>query len=170
MGIVPYECVGSTPEDNNMQPTIVKANMADLDLLVQTRIATLRAANGLCAQADMSRVVAESRAYYKAHLGREHIAYLAYDGGEVIANGGISFYGVMPTYHNPTGRKAYIMNMFTHPDYRRRGIARRMLDLLVGEARGRGVLELTLEATEAGRLFYEKYGFTPLETEMILPL
>ena len=37
----------------------------------------------------------------------------------------------MPAYHNPSGEKAYIMNMYTHPEYWRRGIARKLLDLLV---------------------------------------
>ncbi len=30
----------------------------------------------------------------------------------LIGAGGISYYRVMPTYHNPSGNKAYIMNMY----------------------------------------------------------
>lgn len=39
---------------------------------------------------------------------------------EENGTGGISFYQVMPTYHNASGTKAYIMNMYTNPDYRRK--------------------------------------------------
>ena len=42
---------------------------------------------------------------------------------------------VLPTYHNPTGKKAYIMNMYTAPEYRRQGIALHTLDLLVKDAK-----------------------------------
>ena len=65
----------------------------------------------------------------------------------------------MPTYHNPSGKKAYIMNMYTAPEYRRQGIAIHTLDLLVKNAKEQGVLQITLEATDMGRLLYEKYGF-----------
>lgn len=40
----------------------------------------------------------------------------------------------MPTYHDSSGKKAFIMNMYTRPDYRRRGIAYRVLELLTAEA------------------------------------
>ena len=65
----------------------------------------------------------------------------------------------MPTYHNPSGKKAYIMNMYTAPEYRRQGIAIHTLDLLVKNAKEQGVLQIVLEATDMGRLLYEKYGF-----------
>lgn len=75
----------------------------------------------------------------------------------------------MPTYHNPSGRKAYIMNMYTRPEYRRRGIAYHTLDLLVKEIRRRGITSISLEATDMGRPLYKKYGFLPMEHEMELP-
>ena len=74
----------------------------------------------------------------------------------------------MPTYHNPSGKKAYIMNMYTRPEYRRKGIAYRMLDLLVEDAKEKGIGFITLEATAAGRPLYERYGFTAMGSEMEL--
>ena len=92
-----------------------------------------------------------------------------FDGDRFAGAGGVSFYRVMPTYHNPTGWKAYIMNMYTHPDYRRQGIAYHTLDLLVKEARQAGIPLITLEATSMGRPLYEKYGFVGMRDEMELP-
>lgn len=107
------------------------------------------AANKLSDDVDMSVVEKESYAYYKRALETgEHIAYLVYDNGVFIGAGGVSFYQVMPTYHNPTGNKAYIMNMYTAPEYRRQGIAIHTLDLLVKDAKERGVSQITLEATD----------------------
>ena len=81
----------------------------------------------------------KSYAYYRRALeSGEHIAYLVYDNGKFIGAGGVSFYQVMPTYHNPTGKKAYIMNMYTAPEYRRQGIAINTLDLLVKDAKEQG--------------------------------
>ena len=74
----------------------------------------------------------------------------------------------MPTYHNPSGKKAYIMNIYTAPEYRRQGIAYRMLDLLVEAAKEQGVLQIALEATDMGRPLYKKYGFVKMQDEMEL--
>ena len=109
-----------------------RATLADLDILVETRMEVLRAANRLDASADMAQVERETRAYYRSTLADgTHTAYLVFDGDLFVGAGGVSYYSVMPTYHNPTGQKAYIMNMYTRPAYRRQGIAARTLDLLV---------------------------------------
>ena len=146
-----------------------RATMEDIDELVRTRIIVLRAANKLSDDEDMSVVEEESYAYYRRALETgEHIAYLVYDNGKFIGAGGVSFYQVMPTYHNPTGKKAYIMNMYTAPEYRRQGIAYKTLDMLVNVARKREINQISLEATDMGRLLYEKYGFVKMESEMEL--
>lgn len=146
-----------------------KATIADIDELIRTRIIVLRTANKLSNDVDMSLVEKESYEYYKSALETgEHIAYLVYDNGSFIGAGGVSFYQVMPTYHNPTGKKAYIMNMYTALEYRRQGIAFHTLDLLVKDIRKQGVSQITLEATEMGRLLYEKYGFVKMKDEMEL--
>lgn len=146
-----------------------KATIADIDELVRTRIIVLLAANKLSDDVDMSLVERESCAYYKRALETdEHIAYLVYNNGVFVGSGGVSFYQVMSTYHNPTGKKAYIMNMYTAPEYRRQGIAIHTLDLLVKDAREQGVSQIALEATDMGRSLYEKYGFVKMEDEMEL--
>lgn len=83
-----------------------KATISDIDELVRTRIIVLRTANKLSNDVAMSLVEKESYEYYKNALETgEHIAYLVYDNGKFIGAGGVSFYQVMPTYHNPTGKK-----------------------------------------------------------------
>ena len=147
-----------------------RATLADLDILVETRAEVLRAANRLDASADMTQVERETRAYYRSALADgTHTAYLVFDGDLFVGAGGVSYYSVMPTYHNPTGQKAYIMNMYTRPAYRRQGIARRTLDLLMRDSKSRGVRAISLEATEMGRPLYEAYGFVPMTSEMELP-
>lgn len=146
-----------------------KASLANLELLIQTRITVLRAANGLDGDVDMTEVERQSRVYYEHTLkDGTHAAYLVFDGDTFVGAGGVSFFRVMPTYHNPTGWKAYIMNMYTDPKYRRKGIAYKTLDLLVTEARERGITAISLEATAMGRPLYEKYGFVTMGNEMEL--
>ena len=105
-----------------------KAVIEDVNFLTKSRIEVLRAANRLADTVDMAEVEAQSYDYYKKALSDgTHTAYLVFDGNRFIGAGGISYFRVMPTYHNASGNKAYIMNMYTNPDYRRLGIAYRTL-------------------------------------------
>ena len=122
-----------------MSLTYKKATIEDIDILIETRITVLRAANQLSDEVDMTEVRNQSYEYYRQALTDDtHVAYLVLDEEEVVGAGGVSFFRVMPTFHNATGKKAYIMNMYTKPEYRRRGIAYQTLDLLVAEARNQG--------------------------------
>lgn len=147
-----------------------RATLEDINTLVETRIEVLRAANKLCADTDMGEVERQSYLYYqKALSDGSHIAYLVFDESGCIGTGGVSFFQVMPTYHNPSGKKAYIMNMYTNPKYRRKGIAYKTLDMLIKEIKSKGISSVSLEATDMGRPLYKKYGFVKMNSEMELP-
>ena len=147
-----------------------RAELEDIDIFTKTRIEVLRAANQLSDDTDMSEVERESYNYYqKALCDGSHIAYLVFDEERFVGAGGVSFFQVMPTYHNPSGNKAYIMNMYTNPEYRRKGIAIKTLDMLIKDAKNKGVTSISLEATDMGRPLYEKYGFIKMNDEMEIP-
>lgn len=148
-----------------------KASKSDSAILTEYRIKVLIAANELAENADMKEVQKTSYRYYQQCFDDDtHVAYLVFDGDKAIASGGISFYHVMPTYHNTSGKKSYVMNMYTAPEYRRRGIAVKVLDLLVQELKARGIAEILLEATRAGHPLYQKYGFVAMQNEMLLAM
>lgn len=115
----------------------------------------------------MDEVERKTYEYYKeAFQNDTHTAYIVFEDNKLVGAGGVSYYQVMPTYHNPSGKKAYIMNMYTKPLYRRNGIAKRTLALLVEDAKKRGITSISLEATEMGRPLYEKFGFVQMKNEM----
>ena len=146
-----------------------KATLKDIDTLTKTRITVLRSANELSDDVDMSEVEKQSYEYYNQALkDGSHTAYLVYDKNIFVGAGGISYYRVMPTYHNPSGYKAYIMNMYTNPDYRRMGIAYKTLELLVKDAKSKNISSISLEATNMGKPLYLKFGFTKINNEMEL--
>ena len=153
-----------------MELTYIKATIDDIDILTETRIEVLRAANKLSDDVDMSEVKRQSYNYYKKALcDGTHIAYLVFDKSCFVGAGGVSFFQVMPTYHNPSGNKAYIMKMYTKPEYRRKGISYKTLDMLVKDTKAKGITAISLEATDMGRPLYEKYGFKRMNDEMELP-
>lgn len=145
-----------------MAYTYHKAGREDLEILLKTRLEMLRSVNGIPETEDLAEVAGSCRAYYLESFEKDtHVAYLAFDGETFIGCGGISFYQVMPNIKNPSGMKAYIMNIYTIPEYRGKGIATKVVDLLVTEAHKRNIRRITLDATAMGRPVYERYGFIP---------
>ncbi len=95
---------------------------------------------------------------------------LAFDGERAVGCATICYFTVMPTYDHPSGKRAHIMNVYTNADYRRRGIARKMVTMLLDEARERGVSYVSLDATENGRPLYTSLGFNANDENMGLNL
>ncbi len=96
------------------------------------------------------------------------VSAMAFDGKEAIACSGLSIQRVPPSYGCPSGMRGYVTNMYTRPAWRRKGLAVKLLDILVEQARNRGCTWLYLNASAAGRPVYERYGFLPDDGEMKL--
>lgn len=92
------------------------------------------------------------------------------DGETLVGCGGWSFRATLYGGNHSAGRsareldpkseRARIRAMYTHPDHARRGIGRLILDTSEAAAKARGFADLEMAATEAGRPFYERCGYT----------
>lgn len=144
------------------------ARAEDIETLVRLRVDLLRRVNGLAADADMSRVETENRRYFTQNIEAPdtQLTCLALDGETPVGCGSVCLFAVTPTYHNPAGKCAYIMNMYTLESHRRRGIGRQLMQMLLHHAQQWGAQRIMLEASEEGRLLYEQCGFVSAEYEM----
>jgi GNAT superfamily N-acetyltransferase len=93
--------------------------------------------------------------------------------GQIVAGTGVQLREVPP--HPQTnangkidivsGRQAIIQNVFTEPDWRRRGLAALLIKRIIDWTREKGIDSLVLHASDEGRALYERLGFVPT-TEM----
>jgi GNAT superfamily N-acetyltransferase len=95
------------------------------------------------------------------------VSWIAIENGEIVATSGVSFYTLPPNKNSPNGKVAYISNMFTYPKYRKQGIASKLFDLTVNEAKENKCVKILLNATDMGRPIYEKYGFKDTKNDMV---
>ena len=142
------------------------ATKEDIDLLMSSRLEMLKVVNDLPADYQYDEVIVnESRDYF---LNGDHVTVLAIDNGEVIGCASMSFMRIMPTFSHPTGKRAHLMNVYTRSEYRRQGIARKMVEILIDETWKRGATEISLDATTMGRPLYESLGFKPTTEGMVM--
>ena len=98
------------------------------------------------------------------------ISWVMEHNGEIVATSGICFYVLPPNYSNPSGRTAYITNMYTKPEYRRKGIAAELLSMVIEEAKKCGYKVIRLYTSEYGKSVYLKAGFVDSDGYMALRL
>jgi GNAT superfamily N-acetyltransferase len=66
-------------------------------------------------------------------------------------------------------RQPTVLNVYVYPEFRRRGIARQLMQTMIDWCRKEEFVNLSLHASKQGRPLYESMGFEPT-TEMRLKL
>ena len=92
----------------------------------------------------------------------KYIGWVAEENGRVAGSAGLLILDWPPHPLDPTtGRRAYLLNIFVEPEFRKRGLAHSLIERGIAEARQRHIRVVTLHSSDAGRRVYEKFGFHP---------
>ena len=87
--------------------------------------------------------------------------WLAEAESTIVAGGGIVVLDFQAHPIDPRPRRAFVVNMYTNPAHRRRGLARRLMETMIAWSREEGLATLYLHASDEGRELYESLGFAP---------
>ncbi len=146
--------------------TYLAAGAAQEEAALVLRLACLRDVEHLPGDHEFPAAFLEAT---RSFLRRDDQTTLVCMDGEIpVACATMCWDARIPTLGHPTGCRAHLMNVYTAPGYRRRGVARRLLQMLHREAQRRQVTEITLNATDEGRKLYEALGFRGNEEAMYL--
>lgn len=149
-----------------MEYRVTDAN--DIDMLMDVRLSMLRIVNDLPADYIFDdELVVSSRRYF---LEGDQTTVVAVNDGRCVACASMSYIEIMPTFSHSSGKRAHLMNVYTEESYRRRGIARQLVNMLIEDARVHGATDISLDATESGRPLYESMGFKASEECMVIDI
>jgi GNAT superfamily N-acetyltransferase len=126
-------------------------------------------AMGQLDEVEMPRMAALTEPFVQALF--DQAAFLGFAASSELApNHPVGGAGVwlLPLWPNPmAGRstdaaiQGLVLNVFVHPDHRRRGLARALMLALESACAERGVARLFLHASPDGRALYESLGYAP---------
>lgn len=152
-----------------MNIEIKRADLNDLETLIKWRITVLKEVFELPEDYDLTVLKSENRLYYQEQLNTGgHIACFAYNGEKIVGCGGVCIYSEMPSPDNPSGKCAYLMNIYTAPEWRKNGVGKRIVEWLVDKARNLKITKIYLETSDAGRELYKSLGFGDMNGFMIM--
>lgn len=150
---------------------IRKATLEDMSSLIELRIECLRDMDGLTEEQE-ERVRGKLEPYFTEHLDRDLIVVVAETPkGKLIST---AFLVLSERPANPsfiTGKVGILLNVYTYPEHRGKGVATQVVSHLIEESRRIGVSMIELNATPDGKPLYDKLGFKiPHYTSMRLRL
>ena len=96
-----------------------------------------------------------------------YLGWLAEEDGAVIAGAGVWLMDFPPHWMDAEPVRAYLLNFFTDPAHRGRGLAGELLAVATEETKRRGIKVATLHASKFGKPIYERNGFKPTNEMML---
>jgi GNAT superfamily N-acetyltransferase len=108
----------------------------------------------------LSAVVTATADYLKKAIPEGSFrSWLACDNGRVVAGGAVVISAWPAHAYDLECRRATILNVYTEPEYRRRGIARQIMEVMIAWCKQEGFARVSLHASNQGRHLYESLGF-----------
>ena len=135
-----------------------KANLNDLRDLVDLRIEYLLEDYGKIPQSKLTLIADNLPNYFCNHLNKDLIAFVCRSENKIV---GCCFLYISEKPSNPTfinGRTGSVLNVYTRPQFRRRGFAKKLIKLLLTESENNNLDFVELKATDFG---YNLYKATP---------
>jgi len=148
---------------------IRRATPADAGILARHRAEMFRDM-GQLPDGLRGTLVEAARAYFvRAIADGSYIAWVAELDDqlrEIVGGAGLQLRELLPRPHAASARlmrgpQGLIVNVYTEPAWRRRGVADALMRDLLRWCRANGVESLVLHASDDGRALYEKLGFVP---------
>ena len=143
----------------------------DAELLAQLRINMRRERETAPPPENEEAFLQANIHFFKEALsGGSYIGIIAEENGSPAGTGGFCLHIHPPSYSVPNGKTACLLNMYTVPEFRGRGVAGHILGALVDEARKYGCCKIFLNASHMGKPLYQKFGFSDVSNEMVFDL
>ncbi len=136
-----------------------KAKPADIPTLIELRIGYMHETHKELEQPVFDRIAELSKGYFQEHLNRDCVVYLAEEDGKTA---GCVFFLLINKPASPlfiTGKTGLLMNVFTLPEFRRRGIAEHLVKMAIEDGRAWDLSYIELRATDCGYPLYKKLNF-----------
>lgn len=134
-----------------------KATIKDINMLTDLRLAYLQEDLGVIT--DKELIQESLPGYYEKHLNKDLMVYVARDEEDIVS---CAFLLIVEKPMSPsfiTGKTGTVLNVYTKPEYRNKGYAKKMMTMMLEDATEQDVSVIELKSTEDGYLLYKSVGF-----------
>lgn len=136
-----------------------KAANKDIEYLTKLRLAYLIEDYGTVDEKELAIIESDLPGYFYKNLNKNIFAYLGRDEQEVVACALLLVVEkpMSPAFIN--GKTGTVLNVYTKPEYRHKGYAKKLINMLLKDAADMDLSVVELKATEDGYSLYKWAGF-----------
>lgn len=139
---------------------IARVEAIDIEAMVACRIQYLTEMQGERPVSVVNELKNELNSYFTSGIQNATvIALVAIFEEKPVAYGAVVLRSVPGDFNGAAYIEGDVLNMYTIPEVRRRGISKMILLRLIDEAQQQGVAKLALHTTVAGEKLYRSVGF-----------
>ena len=134
-----------------------KATIKDINGLTDLRLAYLQEDLGVIT--DKQLIQESLPGYYEKHLNKDLMVYVARDEEDIVS---CAFLLIVEKPMSPsfiTGKTGTVLNVYTKPEYRNKGYAKKLMTMMLEDATAQDVSVIELKSTEDGYSLYKSVGF-----------
>jgi len=128
--------------------------------LIELRIEFLLSIKGWQPREKIDALIKHLHQYYNTAIPAESfVGWMAWVGEKAVGVGALVVREQPGQFDWPEGRLGYVLNMYTVPEHRKRGICSTILQELINYAKDTGLSRLELHAAPDGEPVYRKHSF-----------
>lgn len=108
---------------------------------------------------DIDSLEKATKDYYLLYIDRDLICWGIKNESKIAATASLCLFSRIPYEENKTGSEGYILNIYTLPEYRKKGFAKSLINEIIKYAEDNNIKRLWLDSSKEGRPVYLKKGF-----------
>lgn len=140
---------------------IREVGFSEIEVLTKYRLEYLTELQGPQSLDYQVKLKKELSEYFKNAIAQNSFfAYMAQADGRILSFGAMVLKKIPGDFNCSSYTEGDILNMYTIPEARNKGVSTLILKRLIDEASARGISKISLHTTKAGEKIYRKFGFS----------
>jgi GNAT superfamily N-acetyltransferase len=142
------------------------ATLADIPRIIEHREQMFR---DMGIPAEFETMAAAMELWLRRAIpSKSYLGWLAAtEAGAVVAGGGLLVIPWPPGPMTMDPRCGFVFNVYTQPEHRKHGLAKRLMDAMHDHCRAEGIERVVLNASVFGKPLYEAMGYVVAEQPMM---
>lgn len=145
---------------------IKRLNIEDVESFLHLRLNLFCELQEIERDDDVEKLKNSTMEYYLKNIDKTLITYGVIEKDKIVSIGSLCLFERIPYIENLSGKEGYILNIYTLPEYRKKGYGKEITKKLIEYSKDIGIKRLWLNTSNEGKKLYSKLGFKNKENEM----
>lgn len=145
---------------------IKRLNIEDVESFLHLRLKLFYELQEIERDDDVEKLKNSTMEYYLKNIDKTLITYGVIEKDKIVSIGSLCLFERISYIENLSGKEGYILNIYTLPEYRKKGYGKEITKKLIEYSKDIGIKRLWLNTSNEGKKLYSKLGFKNKENEM----